>query len=83
MRGSPLSSSVTVTKQQDWMSAGVIAWRYLVLSRERSTMPSSISWASVVAAVKPSKRGQPTTVSTFSSSGGVEMPKSFRWFLPS
>ena len=56
-------------------------------------MPSSMACVSGSVALKPSKRlrtamvstafcGQPTTVSTLSSCGGMEMPKSFRTFLP-
>ena len=69
-------------------------WRYLMGSRERCARASSSAWTRSSSALKPSKRlrtarlmtallGHPTTVSTSSSSGGVEMPKSLRRLRPS
>ena len=89
----PSTSSVTVANEQLWMSVDSVACLNLTLSLERFEMPSSMAWTSGSGDLKPSKRqrtamestafcGQPTTVSTLRSDGGMLMPKSLRTFLP-
>ena len=84
----------TVAKEQPKTPSDSTVCRYLTDSRERSAMASRRPCTSSVSAVKPSKRlrvasaitallGHPTTVSTPSSVGGVEMPKSLRRLRPS